>query len=132
VPAAPIPLGDRRRILLVDDDPPVARAISRMLATLGYDVTVDGSAEAGLERFRGDPAAFDLVITDQTLPRMGGDELTLSLLALRPDLPVLICTGYSARLDDQSARAIGARALLPKPLDLHQLGEAIAAALTPR
>ena len=89
-----------------------------------------GSAEAGLERFRGDPAAFDLVITDQTLPRMGGDELTLSLLALRPDLPVLICTGYSARLDDQVARAIGARALLPKPLDLRQLGEAVATALT--
>jgi PAS domain S-box-containing protein len=130
VPVAPVPSGDRRRILLVDDDPPVARAISRMLATLGYDVTVDGSAEAGLERFRGDPAAFDLVITDQTLPRMGGDELTLALLALRPDLPVLICTGYSARLDDQVARAIGARALLPKPLDLRQLGEAVATALT--
>jgi CheY-like chemotaxis protein len=103
-----------------------------MLAALGYDVTVDGSAEAALERFRGDPARFDLVITDQTLPRMSGDELTLALLAIRPDLPILICTGYSARLDEQEARAIGARALLPKPLDLHQLGDAVASALRPR
>jgi PAS domain S-box-containing protein len=128
-PVAPVPSGDRRRILLVDDDPPVARAISRMLAALGYDVTVDGSAEAALERFRGDPARFDVVITDQTLPRMGGDELTLALLAIRPDVPILICTGYSARLDEVQARAIGARALLPKPLDLHQLGDAVAAAI---
>ncbi len=69
------------------------------------------------------------MITDQTLPRMGGDELTLALLALRPTVPVLICTGYSARLDEAEARAIGARALLSKPIGLHQLGEAVAAAL---
>ena len=118
-----------RRILLVDDDPPVARALARMLATLGYDVTTEGTAEDALERFRATPADFDAVITDQTLPRMGGDELTLALLALRPELPVLICTGYSERVDEVQARAIGARALLPKPLALSELGEALAAAL---
>jgi CheY-like chemotaxis protein len=69
-------------------------------------------------------------VTDQTLPRMGGDELTVALLAVRPTLPVLICTGYSARIDEAEARAIGARALLPKPIELSQLGEALAAALS--
>ena len=63
---------------------------------------------------------------------MGGDELTLALLALRPGLPILICTGYSERIDDAQARAIGARALLPKPLDLAELGAALSAALGTR
>ncbi|HEX9241087.1 MAG TPA: PAS domain S-box protein [Anaeromyxobacter sp.] len=122
----------RRRVLLVDDDPPVARALSRMLASLGYEVTTDDTAEAALERFRAAPEAFDAVLTDQTLPRMGGDELTLALLAIRPGLPVLICTGYSARLDEAEARAIGARALLPKPLDLAELAAALSAAIGTR
>ncbi len=122
---------DRRRVLLVDDDPPVARALARMLGRLGYEVTVEGTAEAALERVRGDPGGVDVVVTDQTLPRMSGDELTIALLAIRPSLPVLICTGYSARLDEGEARAIGARALLPKPIDLQQLGDAVAAALRP-
>jgi CheY-like chemotaxis protein len=100
-----------------------------MIGSLGYEVTTDGSAEAALERFRAAPGAFDLVVTDQTLPRMGGDELTAALLAIRPDLPVLVCTGYSARIDEAQARAIGARALLPKPLALAELGAALSAAL---
>ena len=130
----PAPTGAARgaRILLVDDDPPVARAVGRMLETLGYEVTTHGDAESAFDLFRADPAAFDLVLTDQTLPGMAGDELTLALLAVRPSLPVLICTGYSARLDDAEARVIGARALLSKPLDALQLGEAIAAALAGR
>ena len=132
-PARPVapPQGAKHRVLLVDDDPPVARAIGRMLTTLGYDVTIDPSAELALERFRSAPDAFDLVVTDQTLPRMGGDELTQSLLAIRPSLPVLICTGYSARLDEAEARCVGARALLPKPIERKQLAEALAAALQP-
>ncbi len=130
----PAPTGAARgaRILLVDDDPPVARAVGRMLETAGYEVTTHGDAESAFDLFRADPAAFDLVLTDQTLPGMAGDELTLALLAVRPSLPVLICTGYSARLDDAEARVIGARALLSKPLDALQLGEAIATALAGR
>jgi PAS domain S-box-containing protein len=124
-PAAPA----RRRVLLVDDDPPVARALARMIASLGYDVTTDGSAEAALERFRAAPDAYDVVVTDQTLPRMAGDELTRALLALRPELPVLICTGYSAGLDEVAARALGARGLLGKPLELAELGAALSRAL---
>jgi two-component system cell cycle sensor histidine kinase/response regulator CckA len=129
-PRAVEPAAAARRVLLVDDDPPVARALARMLSALGYVVTTEASGEAALARFKEDPAAFDLVLTDQTLPRMGGDELTRALLAVRPGLPVLICTGYSARLDEVGASAVGARALLPKPIDLRELGAAVAAALS--
>ncbi len=129
VPApTPAPL-TRHRVLVVDDDPPVARAIGRMLDHAGYRVTVVEDAESALEEFQADPAAFDLVLTDQTLPRMRGDELTRALLAIRPALPILICTGYSERLDEERARAIGARALLPKPLDLRELVTALRDAL---
>ena len=117
------------RVLVVDDDPPVARAIGRMLDHAGYRVTVVEDAESALEEFQADPAAFDLVLTDQTLPRMRGDELTRALLAIRPALPILICTGYSERLDEERALAIGARALLPKPLDLRELVTALRDAL---
>jgi PAS domain S-box-containing protein len=131
-PQAPAADGGRRPLLLVDDDPPVARAMARMLTSIGYEVTVAETAEKALERFRSDPDAFEVVLTDQTLPGMGGDELTLALLAVRPSLPVLICSGYSARLDEAEARGVGARALLPKPIDRRQLAEALAAALRPR
>jgi two-component system cell cycle sensor histidine kinase/response regulator CckA len=120
------------RILLVDDDPPVARAISRMLESLGYEVITAGDGASALARFRAEPARFDAVITDQTLPGMLGDELTTALLAVRPGVPVLICTGFSERLDDDAARALGARALLMKPLDRAQLGEALRAAIAAR
>ncbi len=122
------PVEGRGRILLVDDDHIVAKAIQRMLESLGYDVTAcEGSIEA-LERFRAAPDSFDAVLTDQTLPRMSGDRLTRELIALRPGLPVIICTGYSERLDEERAREIGARFLM-KPLDLAQLGDALLDAL---
>jgi two-component system, cell cycle sensor histidine kinase and response regulator CckA len=125
--AAPPP--PRRRVLLVDDDPPVAHAISRMLEALGYEVTACGDGAGALARFRGDPDGFDVVLTDQTLPGLRGDELTVALLALRPGLPVVLCTGFSERVDEERARELGARALLLKPFDLRELGAAVGAAL---
>ncbi|HET8538764.1 MAG TPA: PAS domain S-box protein [Anaeromyxobacter sp.] len=119
-------------VLLVDDDPPVARAIARMLESLGYEVAICGDGASALERFRSDPQRFDAVITDQTLPGLCGDQLTPALLALRPELPVVICTGFSERLDEERARALGARALLMKPLDRAQLADALRAALAAR
>jgi CheY-like chemotaxis protein len=100
-----------------------------MLESLGSEVTTCGDGASALERFRTDPGRFDAVVTDQTLPGMRGDELTPALLAVRPDVPVLICTGFSERLDDERARTLGARALLMKPLDRAQLGEALRTAL---
>jgi CheY-like chemotaxis protein len=127
-PAAPRARGSGR-ILLVDDDPPVARALGRILERLGYEVTACGDGAEALARFRAEPTRFDAVLTDETLPGMRGHQLTRELLALRPDLPVLICTGYSEHLDEERAREIGARGLFMKPFDVAQLAEALRAAL---
>jgi CheY-like chemotaxis protein len=113
----------------VEDDVQVSRAVTRILEHKGFEVTACADAESALARFRADPEAFDVVLTDQTLPRMAGDALTSALLALRPALPVVICTGYSEQLDEERARALGARALLPKPLDLRELLSVLRAAV---
>jgi CheY-like chemotaxis protein len=126
-PAAPATA--RGRVLLVEDDLHVSRAVTRILEHEGFEITACADAESALARFRADPHAFDVVLTDQTLPRMGGDALTSALLALRPGLPVVICTGYSEQLDEERARALGARALLPKPLDLRELLAVLRSAL---
>jgi PAS domain S-box-containing protein len=131
-PAAPAARAGSGRVLLVDDDPPVARAIARMLESLGYEVTTCGDGASALERFRADPGRFDAVVTDQTLPGLRGDQLTPALLAVRPDLPIVMCTGFSERLDEERALALGAGALLMKPLDRAQLGDALRSVLAAR
>ena len=78
------------------------------------------SVEA-LELFRADPDAFDLVFTDQTMPRMSGSELATELLKLRPNLPIILCTGYSAKVSEEDAKEIGIRKFCMKPLDMMQL-----------
>ncbi|MCF8105306.1 MAG: PAS domain S-box protein [Desulfohalobiaceae bacterium] len=103
------------RILLVDDEPSIVRIGRRMLEGLGYRVEArTGSLEA-LEVFAADPEAFDLVITDMDMPQMTGEDLTLRLLAIRPDLPVIICTGFSERITRENLKEKGIRAVLMKP-----------------
>lgn len=82
----------------------------------GYSVTTrTGSVEA-LKLFRTKPNDFDLVITDMTMPNMTGDKLAVELMKIRPDLPVILCTGYSKKISDESAADIGIRAVLYKPV----------------
>jgi PAS domain S-box-containing protein len=121
--------GTGERVLFVDDEEVLARLGEEMLATLGYRGVATSSSEEALRRFREDPEAFDCVITDQTLPHMTGAELARELLALRPGLPVVLCTGHSELIDEQGARELGIRQFLLKPLDLKQLAAAVAAAL---
>ncbi len=124
-----IPGGHGERILLVDDDSMVAETTGRMLESLGYRVTVVSGPGSAWKMFRADPDRFDLVLTDQTMPRMAGTELAKKMLALRPDLPILLCTGYSPRVSAEEARRIGIRDFLMKPLDRAGLAAAVAGAL---
>jgi CheY-like chemotaxis protein len=117
------------RVLLVDDDPSVSRVLGRMLEKLGCAVESCADGAEALARFRADPSAIDLVLTDETLPSLPGHELARALLELRPGLPVILCTGYSDRIDEDGARALGVSAFLMKPLDLGQLEAALRAAL---
>ena len=119
----------KERVLFVDDEPAVTEVCERMLASLGYRVTATTSASDALELFRKDPKAFDLVITDQSMPRMTGSALTREILSIRADACVVICTGYSDMLDETKALDVGARMLLMKPLQLAGLANAVRRAL---
>ncbi len=119
-----LPLG-QERILFVDDERPITELVKQYLDRLGYVVTTRQSSPEALELFRGDPRAFDLVVTDMTMPAMTGDELAEELLAIRPDLPIILCTGYSHRISEAKAREIGIRAFLMKPLTQQELARTV-------
>jgi len=116
------PQGDQR-ILFVDDEEMLAVMGGRMLERLGYHVTVKSSSNEALETFRSSPEAFDLVITDQSMPNMSGAELAVGLLEIRPDIPIILCTGYSKKISKEEAKRLGIRKYLQKPLDRKQLAK---------
>jgi len=104
------------RILLVDDETPVVQLEKKMLERLGYRATTCTSSLEALEAFRENPAAFDLVITDMTMPDMTGDQLGKELISIRPDIPIIICTGFSERLNKKRAEELGIKGYLMKPV----------------
>jgi signal transduction histidine kinase/CheY-like chemotaxis protein len=112
-------------ILVVDDEPSLRKMLKKILESLGYRVTAVTSPVEALETFKADPEAFDLMLSDQTMPKMTGDQLAREMMKVRPGFPVVICTGYSDILDDEKAAAMGVRALLMKPLDRYKLSETI-------
>jgi len=111
----PLPSG-KERILFVDDELPISKMGSRILETLGYTVTIRTSSIEALELFRSKPQEFDLVITDMTMPNMTGDLLTIELMKIRTDIPVILCTGYSKKISEETAKEIGIRAFAYKPV----------------
>jgi CheY-like chemotaxis protein len=114
VTTAPPPGGDER-ILLVDDEPSLVMLGTNLLQDLGYRVTgATGSGEA-LALFREDPAAVDLVITDMTMPEMNGAELARAMLEIRPNLPIIVCSGYREAIANLREQGLGIRATLQKP-----------------
>ncbi len=115
-----LPKGNER-IIFVDDDETLVDVGRQMLAEHGYRVTAETSSRHALELFQLNPDQFDLVITDQTMPGLTGTELAEELLKIKPDLPIIICTGYSARVSADEAKQIGIREFCMKPLNLSQL-----------
>ncbi len=103
-------------ILFVDDELPIAKLGSQLLQRLGYRVTFRTSSVEALELFRSKPNDFDLVITDMTMPNMSGDKLTLELMEIRPDIPVILCTGYSKKISKETASIMGIKAFAYKPI----------------
>jgi DNA-binding NtrC family response regulator len=88
-------------------------------------VTTRTSSLEALEAFRADPGRFDLVITDMTMPNLTGDRLAEAEHVIRPEIPVILCTGYSERMTAEKARAMGIAGFLYKPLLLEQLSQTI-------
>ncbi len=118
--AGPAP-GGTERILVIDDEEPLALMVRDMLAGLGYDVVWKSSSREALALVRLDPARFDLVITDLTMPELTGLDLAREILLFRPDMPVIACTGFGRIVDEESAKAEGLKALIMKPLTKKEL-----------
>jgi len=104
---------------------------SEMLGAIGYHVAAYTNPLDALAAFERDPHAYDLVVTDQTMPGLTGKELVVKLRVRRTDLPIVMCTGYSEHLDEAKAKALGADAFLSKPMDMNRL-LAVVAQLTQR
>jgi len=122
--SAPMVTGDER-ILLVDDELTIVESMQKMLEFHGYHVTAKNSSVEALEAFRLAPQDFDLILTDQTMPRLTGDQLVLEMKKIRPDIPIILCTGFSNMIDEIKARALGIDAFLMKPVLRKELVETI-------
>ncbi|MGD9158397.1 MAG: PAS domain S-box protein [Desulfobacteraceae bacterium] len=119
-----VPKGNER-ILFVDDEKPVVDVNRKILERLGYSVTTETDSIAALEIFRKDPGAFDLVISDMTMPKMTGIELFNELKRSRPDMPVIICTGFSDKIDDKTAPKMGIDGFVNKPITGSEIAQII-------
>ncbi|HWU40262.1 MAG TPA: ATP-binding protein, partial [Candidatus Acidoferrum sp.] len=113
--------GQNEHILLVDDESSLVRLWTTMLEHLGYQVTPYSNSLQALESFRAAPQSFDLVISDQTMPQLTGEGLAREILRLRPNLPIILCTGFSHTLTEENAKTLGIRAILQKPLGRQEL-----------
>ena len=96
-----------------------------MLERLGYEVVTKRNSVQALELFRAEPDRFDLVITDMTMPDMTGDKLAQELMKIRPQIPIILCTGHSILVSEEKAKEIGIKAFVMKPLVMRNLAETV-------
>ena len=113
------------RILFVDDDEMIVLLGERMLTTIGYQVISMTNSIEALKLFSANADDIDLVISDQTMPGLSGTELIEKVLAIKPELPCILCTGYSAKTSEADAKKIGVKAFMLKPFEQYQLAQTI-------
>jgi signal transduction histidine kinase/ActR/RegA family two-component response regulator len=129
---ATIPIrGGTERILLVDDEETILTMEKIMLERFGYQVTSRSSSLEALEAFRKSPDRFDMVITDMAMPNMPGDKLSVELTKIRPDIPVLLCTGFSETMSEEKAASLGVKGFILKPIIMKDLAKKIREVLVP-
>ena len=119
----------KEHVLLIDDEEILVEMGKTMLERLGYRVTVRTNSIEALTTFQNQPREFDLVITDQTMPGMTGTDLARRMLQLRPDLPIILCTGYSNLISEEKSRSIGITGFALKPLAKKDIATLIRKAL---
>ncbi len=124
----PAPTG-HERILFVDDEKPLVDLAERMLFSCGYDVTALTSSEEAFKTFLSVPDRFDLVITDMSMPEMTGVDLVKKIHEIRPQMPVILCTGFSEYIDEARAGQLGISAFVMKPFTRKELAKTIREAL---
>jgi PAS domain S-box-containing protein len=126
---ADAPATGKERVLFVDDESSLIELGERILVYLGYHVTTRTSSIEALELFRAKPDDFDLVVTDYTMPNMTGGELAKHILAIRPEMPIVLCTGFSEVFTEEKARALGIQGYVMKPISIHDLAKICRSAL---
>ena len=119
-----LPTGSER-ILLVDDEESIVYVGQNRLERLGYQVETRMNPVEALESFRTNPDQFDLIITDMTMPQMTGDQLVKEILKIRPDMPIILCTGFNENIDEEKAKEIGIRQYIEKPLKRDDLAKLV-------
>jgi len=117
--------GQGERILVVDDETTLVNMTMQTLRRMGYDAVGKTSSVEALALFKANPNAFDLVITDQTMPTMKGTELAKNLLHIRPDVPIVLCSGYSESINPDAVKAIGIKKFVMKPISRKTWSELI-------
>lgn len=128
--AAPVPSDRRGRILFVDDEEIICETYCDMLLKLGYEVSTRISSIEALETFSVNPNDFDLVIMDQVMPRLSGLELADHMKRIRPDISIILCTGYSELITPQTAYDFGIDKVLIKPVGIGQMREVVESTLS--
>ncbi|MFZ5453847.1 MAG: PAS domain S-box protein [Thermodesulfobacteriota bacterium] len=121
---APIPQGEGQ-ILFVDDEPSLAHLGQGLLTQLGFEVDAFTSSTAALAKFRQNPQRYDLAIVDLTMPQMTGVELTRELLQIKPDLPIILSSGFADQISQETLREMGFRDFILKPWSVRPLAETI-------
>jgi CheY-like chemotaxis protein len=113
------------KILLVDDEPLIIDVTELRLRKLGYDVTSFTDSEKALKDFKSNPDKYDIIIADQTMPGIPGLELSREMLNIKPGLPIILCTGYSSKVDADKAKDTGIKGFIMKPIDQSELAVTI-------
>ena len=126
-----LPKGEEH-ILVVDDEDDMVDIIRPLLERLGYKVTAITSSVEALDVFRNEPDRFDLIITDMTMPDMTGDKLSNEIMKIRPDTPIILCTGFSEKIDEVIAKEMGINAFAMKPLMMSEIAVTIRKVLDPK
>jgi CheY-like chemotaxis protein len=129
VEAEQVACGDGETVLIVDDEEMLVQLAEEMVAGLGYEPVGFSSPVEALQVFRSDPERFSAVLSDETMPGMTGSQLTEQIAAIRPDIPIILMSGYAGPTLTARAHAAGARDVLAKPLQSHDIGRALATAL---
>lgn len=118
------------RILLVEDNEMLAEMFPELLGSLGFEVELARDGEEGLAMYKEHLGKYDLIITDQTMPKMNGDRLVRAVFDINPDQPIILCTGYSDVVDKEKVLAMGVKCFLNKPLTLEEISKGIQDALS--
>ncbi|RPJ81122.1 MAG: response regulator, partial [Deltaproteobacteria bacterium] len=112
-------------ILLVDDEKEIVLIEQQMLERLGYKVTTRAGSMDALTVFQASPLKFDMIITDMTMPNMTGDQLACEIIKIRPEIPIILCTGFSEYMNNEKAKSMGIRKFVLKPVSMEEIATAI-------